>query len=439
MSEPPQDNAAEMSVLGAMMMTDRVIDDVATILSGRDFYRPAHEEIFDAILAVHRGGDRPDPILVSKKLGARAVPIGGAVYLHTMTANVPVAASATYYAEIVLERAIARRLQDAGSKIQQLAHSDDIRWAAEEARRIVDEAAAQTANADVGMDAASLLAETVDVLDRGEDPGIPTGWADLDDKVNGLRPGQLAIIGATPGMGKSVLAANIAASACKGGIGVHFSSLEMTRREVMLRLLSAHATVDLSVLMNHRLDESDWSRIRKRYDDINAWPLWVDDTASQSLLQVRARARTTARRKPLGMVIVDYLQLMAPRDRRVPREQQVGELSEGLKGLAKELHVPVVALAQLNRGPSGRQDKRPAMSDLRESGRIEADADHVWLLHRPDLVERDSTTGELEVFVAKNRNGQAGATIRLMFQGHYSRAVSRASDAAWSPSAGATA
>lgn len=433
---PPQDNAAEMCVLGALMLDHQRIDEVSEILTPRDFYRPIHEQIYAAILAAHAAGERPDAVVTGTRLGAELARVGGAPYLHTLTANVPVTANADWYAAKVAETAVLRRLQDAGRSIIQHAGASGASAAAalEDARRIVDEAASAEASG-IGTGIGPLLNSTLDSLDGGVDPGIATGWPDLDDKVNGLRAGQLAIIGARPSVGKSVIAANLTATACKAGVGVHFASLEMTKGEVMKRFLSAHATVDLGRLMAQRLDEADWDRIAKKSGDLNDWPLWVDDTESQTLMQLRARARTTARRLPLGMVVVDYLQLMAPRDRRAPREQQVGELSEGLKALAKELKVPVVALAQVNRGPADRHDKRPMMSDLRESGRIEADADHVWLLHRPDLVERDSATGELEVQVAKNRNGAAGATIKLAFQGHYSRAVS----SAWSPSAGATA
>ena len=429
---PPQNLEAERAVLGAMLTSQHVIDDVTPILAGGDFYRPAHEAIWDAIVAVHRSGDRPDPVLVSKALGPELAKIGGPMYLADLISveSAPVPSSAVHYANLVLDAAIARRLVDAAIGIRQRAEStEDIRATAEDARRMIDEAASQASNVATGIGAADLLNETINALDDDHDPGLSTGWADLDHYVNGLRPGQLAIVGARPSVGKSVIAANLAAHACKVGVGVHFASLEMTRREVMQRMLSAHATVDLGRLMNHKLDDGDWARLGKKSPDVSSWPLWVDEAQSQSLLQLRARARTTARRLPLGLIVVDYLQLMAPRDRRVPREQQVGEISEGLKGLAKELHVPVVALAQVNRGSADRTDKRPLMSDLRESGRIEADADHVWLLHRQDLVDPKSTTGELEVQVAKNRNGVAGSTVLLSFQGHYSRAVSRA----WTP------
>jgi replicative DNA helicase len=426
----PHDNAAEACVLGAMMIDHRVIDDVATVLAGPDFYRPVHERIFDAILEIHHRRERPDPVTVAAIVGSDLAQMGGPVYLHTLTSNTPFAAAGPRYAEQVASHALRRALIGASMEIRHQAESDlPAATAAENARKVLEEATSATRRTGTGIDAAELMAETLDALERGEDPGVETGWPDLDDKVNGLRPGQLCVIGARPGVGKSVIASNLMVSACKAGVGVHLASLEMTRREVMNRMLSAVATVNLALLMNHRLSESDWSRIGDKAMTIQGWPFHVDDTPSQTIQQIRSRARTTAQRKPLGLVIVDYLQLMAPRDRKVPREQQVGELSEGLKALAKELSVPVVALAQVNRGPMDRHDKRPAMSDLRESGRIEADADHVWLLHREDLIS-GTTTGVMQVLVAKNRNGVAGSTVDLQFQGHYSRAVS---SSRWSP------
>ena len=418
----------------AMLTSPSVIDEVTSTLTGSEFAHPRHEAIWDAILEVHRSGRRPDVPLVIAALGGNLARIGGPTYLLELTSidSAPSPAQAPHYANAVLDAALTRRLIAATISIRQrIDEAGDIRAAAEDARRLIDEAVEQTANTEAGVDAAALVEETVTALDSEPDPGVATGWPDLDHYVNGMRPGQLIVIGARPSVGKSVIAANLLAEACRHGIGVHFASLEMTRSEVMQRLIAARATVNLGRLVNHDLTEDDWNRISPRSAEISGWPMRVDDTGGQSLLQVRARARTTARKFPLGLVIVDYLQLMAPRDRRVPREQQVGELSEGLKALAKELHVPVVALAQVNRGPAGREDKRPAMSDLRESGRIEADADHIWLLHREDLVDKRSTNGEIEVHVAKNRNGVAGVTAVLQFQGHYSRATSRV----WSPSA----
>lgn len=434
MSELPHNVAAEMAVLGAVLQAPHLIDDLAATIDGADFYRPSHETIWNAAIRLHQQGQRPDVLTVGRALGSEVDRVGGLLFLHSLTTVeiCPFPAQAPHHAAEIRDHAIARRLIDAASKIRQLAESGtDMHSTAEDCRRVIDEAASHASQAETGISVADLVTQTLDEMEGDADPGISTGWSDLDDKVNGLRPGQLVIIGARPSVGKSVIAANLTASACKAGVGVHFASLEMTRKETMQRLMAAHATVNLSRLVNHQLTEQDWGRLASKSPEVMRWPLWIDDLPSQSLLQLRSRARTTARRQGLGMIVVDYLQLMAPRDRRAPREQQVGELSEGLKGLAKEMQVPVVALAQVNRGSADRTDKRPVMSDLRESGRIEADADHVWLLHRQDLVDPESTTGELDVIVAKNRNGEAGSTIHLAFQGHHSRAVSMARE--WSP------
>lgn len=418
----PHNVEAERAVLGAGLSANYLIDELAEIIRPEDFYQPRHEAAWGAILAVHNRGDRPDALLVAKELGK----VGETSYLQETTSVdvIPIPAQAPHYANLVREAAIARRILSATSDIRiRVDEATDAEGAAEDARRILDEALAGTVRTESGEDASTLTDRTIDELESPDDPGIDTGWVDLDLVVNGLRAGQLIVVGARPSVGKSVVSANVAAAACKAGIGVHFASLEMTKSEVMRRLFSAEGSVDMGRLMNKQLIGSDWDKLMKATSRVREWPLHIDDTPSQSLAQIRARAKRTARRMPLGLIVVDYLQLMAPRDRRAPREQQVGELSEGLKGLAKELGVPILACAQLNRGPADRNDKRPMMSDLRESGRIEADADIIWLLHRQDLVDPQSTTGELEVIVAKNRNGQAGQTTRLGFHGHFSRAV----------------
>lgn len=415
------------------MISSAAIDRVQELITGRDFYRPAHETIHDAIVALTTRREAADLVTVAAELErvGELKRVGGAEYLHTLVHEVPVAANAPSYAKKVLEKAVLRRLVDVGSGIIQRAEAGtgDLGTLVADCRQAFDEVLS-TSESVAGVDASDLLQETLAALEHARSSGLRTGWSDLDDFV-ALRPGQLVVVGARPSTGKSVIAANLAAFVCAAGVGVHFASLEMTRDEVMKRILSARAGVDLARLMDHNLDEEDWRRIAPVSTEILDWPLWVDETEAQSLATLRNRVRTTAQRKPLGLIIVDYLQLMSPRDRRVPREQQVGELSEGLKSLAKEMSVPVVALAQLNRASEQRTDKRPTMADLRESGRIEADADQVWLLHRQDLVDPESDTGELDLLVAKQRNGQAGRMVRLLFQGHYSRAV----NSAYSPSA----
>lgn len=430
----PHNIDAERAVLGAALQSPHMLDELTDVLEASDFYHPHHETIWQGIVACHSRGERPDPLLVDREIGPDSTRlVGGLSYLQDLTSvdTIPIPAQAPHYAGLIRDCAMARRLLDGVTAIRQrVEQASDAEGVGEDARKLLDDALAGSVRVETGIGAAALVSSTLDELDSDIDPGIQTGWHDLDLVVNGLRAGQLVIVGARPSVGKSVIAANVAAAVCRAGVGVHFASLEMTRGEVMRRMLAAHATVNLSNLMNQQLTASDWQRIAPKSREVSEWPLWVDDQGSQSLAQVRARAKRTARRIGLGLIVVDYLQLMAPRDRRAPREQQVGELSEGLKGLAKEMGVPVIALAQVNRGSAERQDKRPMMSDLRESGRIEADADHVWLLHRQDLVDPSSTTGELEVIVAKNRNGIAGRTINLAFQGHYSRAAQMARDVA---------
>lgn len=412
--------AAEVALLAALLTGHPAATEAFSVVASRDFWQTRNAAIWDACVLAWSRGHRIDPVTI--ELPALARP-----YLAEVMTSPGEPLLAAQYAAKVVEAAQRRRLLDASRKIAQLAEAPgEIDRLAEDARAAVDDAAATVTNADAGIDAAELVIESIEALEADEDTtAIATGWADLDEVTGGLRPGQLAIVGARPAVGKSVVAGNIAAAACKAGHGVHFASLEMTRREVMNRLLAAEARVNLTALTTRKLTDADWDRIGGKAGDIGGWPLRVDDQGSQSLAQIRARARSTSRRFPLGLVVVDYLQLMAPRDRRVSREQQVGENSEGLKALAKELGVPVLALAQVNRESARSNDKKPLMSDLRESGRIEADADHVWLLHREDLVDREATSGALEVHVAKNRNGPSGRTVELNFFGHYSTAASR--------------
>lgn len=418
---------AERAVLGAALQAAYVIDEIAELITPDDFSQPRHAEIWEAICDIHASRGTPDPILVGERVTDRSIDAGYLIGLTALEA-IPHPAQGPYYAELVRDAAIARRVAHAATLIQRrVAEATEADSIGEDARRLIDQALAGTQVTDTGVSVSKLLEEALDGLEQGHDPGLSTGWPDLDDPVNGLRPGQLVVIGARPSVGKSVIAANVAAAACRAGVSVHFASLEMPRDELMYRMLAARATVELTRLLNKSVTDADWNKISPYVAEINQWPLWIDDQSGQTLAQLKARAKRTQRRQGLGLVVVDYLQLMAPRDRRVPREQQVGELSEGLKGMAKELGVPVIALAQVNRGSAGREDKRPVMSDLRESGRIEADADHVWLLHREDLVSK-TTTGEIEIIIAKNRNGINGRTVNLSFQGHYSRAVQMAPD-----------
>lgn len=410
--------ADEVLLLAALLSGHPAATEAFDIVAERDFYQPRNGMLFDACMLAWSTGSRIDPATID-------VPATARPYVIEVMTSPGEGLFAVQYANRIVEAAQRRRLVEAAIKIRQIAETPgEIATLAEDARAAVDDATRTTSNSDAGMDAAELVMEALNALDsEAEGIAIGTPWIDLDQVTSGLRPGQLAIVGARPSVGKSVIAANVAAAACKAGHGVHFASLEMTKNEVMNRLLAAEARVDLGRLMRRELTETDWQRLGDKAGVIGGWHLRVDDQGSQSLAQIRARARSTSRRFPLGLVVVDYLQLMSPRDRRASREQQVGENSEGLKALAKELEVPILALAQVNRGPEKTADKRPQMSDLRESGRIEADADHVWLLHREDMVDRNSTTGVMEIYVAKNRNGPSGRTVQLSFFGQYSTAA----------------
>lgn len=429
---PTHTSDAEVALLAAAFTGHPAAAEALDLVTAEDFYQPKHAAVWEACMAARAAGERIDAAVAR-------VPAAGRPFIADLITTEAHPTMAPQYARAIAEAATRRRIVDACEGIRHIATTaHDADTAASEARRRIDEATIGGRDTEAGVDVSALLDATIDALDGPDETAVATGWHDLDGILRGgLRPGQLCVIGARPGVGKSVVAANLAAAFAGAGVGVHFASLEMTRDEVMNRMLANVATVDLGRLMDHKLTADDWERLSGKSERVRAWPLRVDDTGAQTFAQVASRARATARRmesrgQRLGLVVVDYLQLMAARDRRMPREQIVGENSEGLKVLAKDLRVPVVALAQVNRGPMDRQDKRPHMSDLRESGRIEADADHVWLLHRQDLVDPNSSTGILELHVAKNRNGVSGQTVEFSFFGHYSRAASRA----WSPTAG---
>ena len=442
---PPHDLAAEQCVLGGMMLSKDAILDVLETIKGRDFYRPAHEIVFEVILDLFGRGEPADAVSVAAELTRRGDigRMGGAPYLHTLIASVPTAANAGYYARIVRERAILRRLIEAGTQAVQLGYSGD-----GDADELVDRAEAgfmeimDRGGAEDYRPLAEVLIESMDEAEAagdrgGELTGIPTGFADLDALTNGLHPGQMVVIAARPAAGKSVLALNFAsAAAIDNSLATVIFSLEMSRTEIGMRLVSAEAQVGLHALRNGHLRDDDWLRIQARQSEISEAPLFIDDSPNMSMLEIRAKCRRLKQRHDLKLVIIDYLQLMSSPKRPENRQQEVSEISRSIKLLAKELRVPIIALSQLNRGPEQRNDKRPLLSDLRESGSIEQDSDMVLLLHREDMYERESPrAGEADFIVAKHRNGPT-SIITVAFQGHYSRFVDMAPKS-WSPSASA--
>ncbi|MFD8750599.1 replicative DNA helicase [Kitasatospora sp. NPDC059577] len=436
---PPQDLAAEQSVLGGMLLSKDAIADVVEVLKPADYYRPAHEMVHGAILDLYARGEPADPITVAGELTKRGElqRVGGASYLHTLVNSVPTAANAEYYAQIVHERAVLRRLVEAGTRIAGMGYAsegdvDEIVNAAQAEIYAVTE---QRTNEDYAP-LADIMEGALDEIEaigsrQGQMSGVPTGFADFDQLTNGLHPGQMIVIAARPAMGKSTLALDFArACSIQHKLPSVIFSLEMGRNEIAMRLLSAEARVALHHMRSGNMTDDDWTRVARRMPDVSEAPLFIDDSPNLSMMEIRAKCRRLKQRNDIKLVVIDYLQLMqSGGSRRAEnRQQEVSDMSRNLKLLAKELEVPVIALSQLNRGPEQRTDKRPMVSDLRESGSIEQDADMVILLHREDAYEKESPrAGEADLIVAKHRNGPT-ATITVAFQGHYSRFVDMTRD-----------
>ncbi|GAA2908753.1 replicative DNA helicase [Microbacterium keratanolyticum] len=426
---PPHDLIAEQSTLGGMLLSKDAVADVIETLRGTDFYVPKHELIFDAILTLYSHGEPTDVVAVTDELikSGDLGRAGGADYLHSLTSIVPTAANAGYYASIVSERAILRKLVDAGTRIVQMGYDGQ-----GDATDLVNNAQAEIYSVTGGQETEDYVPLTIAVDSALEEieaasgrdgsmTGVPTGFRELDELTNGLHGGQMIVIAARPAMGKSTLALDFARAASIGHNQPSiFFSLEMGRAEIAMRLLSAEGSVPLQSMRKGTLDQRDWTTVAATRGRINDAPLYIDDSPNMTLVEIRAKCRRLKQRAGLRMVIIDYLQLMTSGKRVESRQQEVSEFSRALKLLAKELQVPVIALSQLNRGSEQRQDKKPAISDLRESGSIEQDADMVMLLHRDSVYDKDVRPGEADLIVAKHRNGPT-ATIPIAFQGHFSR------------------
>ncbi|MBU3749374.1 MAG: replicative DNA helicase [Mycobacterium sp.] len=573
--QPPQDLAAEQSVLGGMLLSKDAIADVLERLRPGDFYRPAHQNVYDAILDLYGRGEPADAVTVAAELDRRGLlrRVGGAPYLHTLISTVPTAANAGYYASIVAEKALLRRLVEAGTRVVQYGYAGaegaDVDEIVDRAQaEIYDVTERRTSEDFVSLE--SLLQPTMDEIDAiasqgGIARGVPTGFTELDEVTNGLHPGQMIVIAARPGMGKAleldtplptptgwttmgeVRVGDYLIGACgkptrvvaatafmygrpcyevefsdgsvivadaehqwptlrgivttaelkietdvvsavgarqlvgagaeslpprKFGIvdvraipsvpvrcvevdspdhlylagramipthnstlGLDFLrscsiknrlssvvfSLEMSKSEIVMRLLSAEAKIKLSDMRSGRMSDDDWTRLARRMSEISEAPLYIDDSPNLTMMEIRAKARRLKQKSDLRLVVIDYLQLMTSGKKVESRQQEVSEFSRQLKLLAKELDVPVVAMSQLNRGPEQRTDKKPMLADLRESGAIEQDADMVILLHRPDAFERDDPRGgEADLILAKHRNGPT-KTVTVAHQLHLSR------------------
>ena len=571
--QPPQDLAAEQSVLGGMMLSKDAIADVLEKLRPGDFYRPAHQNVYDAVLDLYARGEPADAVTVAAELDRRGLlrRMGGALYLHTLISTVPTAANAGYYAGIVAEKALLRRLVEAGTRVVQYGYAGaegaDVNEIVDRAQaEIYDVTERRTTEDFVVLE--TLLQPTMDEIDAiasqgGISRGVPTGFTELDEVTNGLHPGQMIVIAARPGMGKAlkldtplptptgwttmgdvsigdyllgadgkptrVVAATdvmlnrpcfevefsdgtvivadaehqwptlrgivttsmlkiekdiVSAVGARQLVGTGTSSsrefgitdvrpissvpvrcvevdnedhlylasramipthnstlgldflrscsiknrmasvvfsLEMSKSEIVMRLLSAEAKIKLADMRSGRMSDDDWTRLARRMSEISEAPLYIDDSPNLTMMEIRAKARRLKQKSDLKLIVIDYLQLMTSGKKVESRQQEVSEFSRQLKLLAKELEVPVVAMSQLNRGPEQRTDKKPMLADLRESGAIEQDADMVILLHRPDAFERDDPRGgEADLILAKHRNGPT-KTVTVAHQLHLSR------------------
>ncbi|MER7623892.1 replicative DNA helicase [Streptomyces sp. NPDC126503] len=435
---PPFDLDAEKAVLGSMIISARAAEEVIEILKPAHFYRTIHETIYETLVDLHTNGEAHDPIALGNRLekDGELRRCGGRHYLFELVNAVPTAAQAETHAEIVREKAALRQVLEAATGMTRSVygreHAPDeiVQNAFDTLEGLAGLTDPGTDDLSVGVDIMDTVAEVVDIRQNGPKEGLTTGFTDLDDLTGGLQPGQVILIAARPAMGKSVLGGDFARhTAIRNNIPTLVFSLEMGRKELEKRFLSAQARYPLH-WMKHKgpVDDAAVARLINAGKDMQASPLHIVADTGITLAKIRSHCRRIQRRQGLGLVVIDYLQLMGGESTgsNDNRQQEVSRISRGLKTLAMDLQVPIVALSQLNRGPEQRQDKRPMVSDLRESGSLEQDADVVILLHREDAYDRESPrAGEADLIVAKHRNGPT-ATITVAFQGHYARFVDMA-------------
>ena len=433
---PPHSVEAEQSVLGGLLLDNPAWDKIADMIGESDFYRADHRLIYRHISKLI-GSSRPaDVITVSESLDStrELEGIGGLAYLGALAQNTPTAANIRRYAEIVRERAVMRKLAEVGTEIADTAYNP----MGKEAGQLLDEAESKVfAISEEGargkqgfLDMQPLLTqvvERIDMLYNRDNPsdvtGLPTGFTDLDRMTSGLQPGDLVIVAGRPSMGKTALAMNMAEhAALETGMPVGIFSMEMGASQLVMRMLGSVGKLDQHKVRTGRLADADWRKLTDAVGRLNEAPIHIDETAALNALELRARARRLHRQYgKLGLIVVDYLQLMSASSQGENRATEISEISRGLKALAKELNVPVVALSQLNRSLEQRPNKRPVMSDLRESGAIEQDADLILFIYRDEVYNQDTADkGKAEVIIGKQRNGPIG-TVTLVFQGEYTR------------------
>ena len=428
---PPHNEEAEQSVLGAILMDKEVFFDVSEILSAEDFYSKANQEIYAAMLDLYRNGEALDIITVTEALSRRKTleSVGGRVYVAMLSAGVPTTANAVQYARIIAEKSMLRRIISAAGTMTEESFNEAL-----DSQQVLDHAEqsildiAKTRQTSEYTEIKTVMSSNIELIHErqangGELPGLKTGFADIDDITGGFQKSDLIIVGARPSMGKTAFALNIAQyAAVKEGKRVVIFSLEMSKYLLGMRLLAMEARVDSKKLQRGDLDADDWDSINEASEALSKADILINDNSGISVMEIRNKCRRMAAQKPLDLIVIDYIGLIASDGRSENRQQEVSAISRYLKQLAREMDCPVIVLSQLSRGNEARQDKRPMLSDLRESGAIEQDADVVMFLHRDDYYKTPDKEKDniCEVIIAKQRNGETG-TKKLSWLPKYTK------------------
>lgn len=426
---PPQNLDAERGLLGSMMLLPESIDEVTDVVTAEYFYTEPHQRIFSAMRTMHEGATPVSVVSLAEELQKRdeLELVGGPLYLKNILEEVPHAAHARYFAQIVREKWIQRSLIYTCTEILQRSYQPAIDL--EELLQSAESQMFSIRNSQEGHESHEFKDVLLDTWSRiydrmnmeGQISGVKTGFVDFDSQTNGLQGGELVILAARPSMGKTALVCNIAENVCRvEKQGVLIFSLEQSKLEIAERLLCINSRIDGHKLRGGDISDEEHERLQRASSELSEIPLFIDDQPGRSISQMMAISRRMDRRYGVGMIIIDYLQLIEPDDKRIPREQQIAQITRKLKFIAKELNCPLIALAQLNRGVELREDKRPRLADLRESGAIEQDADLVMFLHRPDAYDPEDRPGEAEVIVAKHRSGPTGM-VRLTWRKEFMR------------------
>lgn len=429
---PPQNIDAEQAVLGAMLIKKEAIAEVSQLLRPEDFYRDAHKIIYEAMLTLFNRNEPADIVTVTNYLNneSKLDKVGGIAFVTALANVVPTAANVIYHANIVREKADLRHLINTATDIAGMAYeaADDVADVIDKSEKMIMEVANRQ-NVSAFTPMKDIVIETFDKINllyesKGGLTGIPSGFRDLDALTSGLQASDLILVAARPSMGKTAFTLNIAANvALKSKKTVAFFSLEMSKQQLVQRMLCSEGGIDSQKLKNGDLSNEDWDKLVRTADRVSSAPLYIDDTAGITVMELRSKARRLKAEQGLDLIIIDYLQLMQGRGRGGSdnRQQEISEISRSLKAVARELNVPVIALSQLSRSVESRQIKRPMLSDLRESGSLEQDADIVMFLYREDYYDPETTNKNItEVIVAKHRNGPVD-TIKMFFTKQFTR------------------